>query len=79
MAEKKFFWIKLSKAFFESKEVKKHSSVTELSELLGISKPTLIARMKEPWARFTYDDLLAIAEHFRIDFVQMLTGEIKIG
>lgn len=61
------------------KVIQKHSSVTELSELLGISKPTFIARMKEPWARFTYDDLLAIAEHFRIDFVQMLTGEIKIG
>ena len=58
--------------------IQDNSSVTELSELLGISKPTFISRMKEPWARFTYDDLLAIAEHFRIDFVQMLTGELKI-
>ena len=60
------------------KLIQKQHSVSELSDLLGISKPTWIARMKEPWCKFSYDDLRMIAHYCRIDFVQLISGELKI-
>lgn len=60
------------------KLVQKNYSVAELSELLGISKPTWIARMKEPWCKFSYDDFVLISQYCRIDFTTLICGELKI-
>lgn len=59
--------------------IQKSFSVSELAELLGISRPTWINKMKEPWARFTYDDLRTISRYCKIDFVQLTDGTLKIG
>ena len=58
--------------------IQKNSSVSELSDLLQISKPTWIKKMKEPWSRFSYDDLKAISVYCKVDFTQLLTGVLKI-
>lgn len=58
--------------------IQKNHSVSELSELLGVSKPTWIAKMKEPWSKFSYDDLKAISIYCKVDFTQLLTGVLKI-
>jgi len=60
------------------KLIQKQHSVSELSDLLGISKPTWIAKMKEPWRKFSYDDFVLISQYCRIDFVQLISGELKI-
>ena len=58
--------------------IQKSYSVSELSDLLGISKPTWIAKMKEPWRRFSYDEFYLIAQYCRIDLMQLISGELKI-
>ncbi len=58
--------------------IQKNYSISELSELLGISKPTWIARMKEPWCKFSYDDFVLISQYCRIDFATLICGELKI-
>ena len=60
------------------KLIQKQHSVSELSDLLGISKPTWIAKMKEPWRKFSYDDFRLIAKYCRIDFTQLMDGELKL-
>ena len=60
------------------KLIQKQHSVSELSDLLGISKPTWIARMKEPWCKFSYDDFVLISQYCRIDFATLICGELKI-
>ena len=60
------------------KLVQKNYSVAELSDLLGITKPTWIAKMKEPWRKFSYDEFYLIAQYCRIDFIQLISGELKI-
>lgn len=61
------------------KLIQKSYGVTELSDLLGVSKPTWTAKMKEPWRRFSYDEFYLIASYCRIDFMQLMSGELKIG
>lgn len=60
------------------KVLQKNYSASELSELLGISINTWTNRMKEPWRKFSYEDLRTIARYCRIDFVQLVDGELKI-
>lgn len=60
------------------KLIQKNYNVSELSDLLGISKPTWIAKMKEPWRRFSYDEFYLIAQYCRIDLMQLISGELKI-
>ena len=60
------------------KLIQKNYTVSELSELLDISVNTWTNRMKEPWRKFSYDDLRAIAHYCRIDFVQLVDGELHI-
>ena len=60
------------------KLIQKSYNVSELSELLGISKPTWIAKMKEPWRRFSYDEFYLIAQYCRIELMQLISGELKI-
>ena len=60
------------------KLIQKQHSVSELSDLLGISKPTWIARMKEQWCKFSYDDFVLISQYCRIDFATLICGELKI-
>lgn len=60
------------------KLIQKSYNVSELSDLLGISKPTWIAKMKEPWRRFSYDEFYLIAQYCRIDLMQLISGELKI-
>lgn len=43
------------------KLIQKNYNVSELSDLLGISKPTWIAKMKEPWRKFSYDEFYLIS------------------
>lgn len=49
-----------------------------LAEVLGISKNTWTNRMKEPWKSFSFDDFRLIARHCKVDFVQLVDGELKI-
>lgn len=59
--------------------IQKNFTIAELSVVLEISLNTWTNRMKEPWKRFSYDDLRAIAQYCRIDFVKLVDGELKIG
>ncbi|MBP5361922.1 MAG: hypothetical protein J6Y71_02680 [Ruminococcus sp.] len=59
--------------------IQQNFTVAELSEVLGVSINTWTNRMKEPWRRFSYDDLRTIAQYCRIDFVKLVDGELKIG
>ena len=49
-----------------------------LAEVLGVSKNTWTNRMKEPWKAFCYDDFKALAKYCRVDFIQLVDGELKI-
>lgn len=60
------------------KLIQKSYNVSELSDLLGISKPTWIAKMKEPWRRFSYDEFYLIAQYCRIDLMQLISGELRL-
>lgn len=60
------------------KLIQKNYSISELSELLGITKPTWISKMKEPWRKFSYDDFVLISKYCRIDLIQLISGELKI-
>jgi hypothetical protein len=60
------------------KLIQKSYNVSELSDLLGISKPTWIPKMKEPWRKFSYDEFYLIAQYCRIDLMQLISGELKI-
>ena len=51
----------------------------ELTAVIGVSKNTWKAKMAEPWRKFSYDDLRAIAKYCGVDFVSLIDGEIKIG
>lgn len=64
--------------FNNLKLIQRNYTVAALSELLGISINTWTNRMKEPWRLFSYDDLRAIAHYCRIDFIQLVDGELKI-
>ena len=59
--------------------IQKTYTVAELSVVLDISINTWTNRMKEPWKRFSYDDLRMIAHYCRIDFVKLVDGELGIG
>ncbi len=58
--------------------IQKNYTVSELSELLGITANTWTNRMKEPWRKFSYDDFVAISQYCRIDIIQLMCGELKI-
>lgn len=60
------------------KLIQKNHSVEELSKLLGVSKNTWTNRMKEPWKMFSYDDFRAIARYCKVEFSQLMEGELKI-
>lgn len=60
------------------KIIQRTHSVSELSELLGISVNTWTNRMKEPWRRFSYEDLRAISRYCKVDFIQLVSDELKI-
>ena len=60
------------------KLVQKNYSVAELSDLLGIIKPTWISKMKEPLRKFSYDEFYLTAQYCRIDCIQLISGELKI-
>ena len=60
------------------KLIQKNHSVEELSKLLGVSKNTWTNRMKQPWKMFSYDDFRTIARYCKIDFVQLVEGELKL-
>lgn len=60
------------------KLIQKNFTVAELSALLGVSINTWTNRMKEPWRKFSYSDLRAIAQYCHIDFIQLIDGELKI-
>ena len=60
------------------KLIQKSYGVSVLSDLLEVSKPTWISKMKEPWRKFSYDEFYLIAQYCRIDFVQLMSGELKI-
>lgn len=60
------------------KLIQKSYSVSELSELLGISINTWTNRMREPWRLFSYDDFRAISRYCKIEFMQLVDGELKI-
>lgn len=58
--------------------IQKNYSVKELSEAIGVSKTTWIARMKEPWRMFSYDDFRIIAAYCKIEFAEIVDGTIRL-
>lgn len=60
------------------KLIQKSFSVSELAELLGISRPTWISKMKAPWSKFSYEELRTISRYCQIDFVQLTDGTLKL-
>lgn len=60
------------------KLIQKSYSVSELSDLLGISINTWTNRMKEPWRLFSYDDFRAISRYCKIEFMQLMEGVLSI-
>lgn len=60
------------------KLIQKTHTVAELSELLSITKNTWHNRMKEPWARFSYDDLRMISRYCKVDFVTLVDGQLGL-
>ena len=60
------------------KLIQRSYSLDELSALLGISKTTWIARMKEPWKKFSYDDFKAISTYCHISFTDLMEGTLKV-
>lgn len=58
--------------------LQKMFSAAKLSEVLGISKSSWHNRMKEPWKYFSYDDFRLMAKYCRIEFTQLIDGEIKL-
>ena len=58
--------------------IQKNYTVAELSVVLNISMNTWINRMKEPWKRFSYDDFRALSRYCKIEFMQLMEGELKI-
>lgn len=60
------------------KLIQKTFSVSELAELLGVSKPTWISKMKAPWDKFSYEELRKVSRYCKVDFVQLTDGEIKL-
>lgn len=58
--------------------IQKIFSAAKLAEVLGISKNTWTNRMREPWRAFSYDDFKALANYCRVDFIQLVNGELKI-
>lgn len=60
------------------KIIQKIYSAVSLAELLGISKNTWTNKMKEPWSKFSYEDLRMIARYCKIDFNTLIDGELKL-
>lgn len=60
------------------KLLQRYHSVEELSSLLGVSRNTWTNRMKEPWRLFCYDDFKAIARYCRVDFIELIEGELRV-
>ena len=58
--------------------IQKNYTVSELSELLGISINTWTNRMKEPWRLFSYDDFRAISSYCKIEFSQLMEGTLQL-
>lgn len=58
--------------------IQKIFSAAKLAEVLGISKNTWTNRMREPWRAFSYDDFKTLAQYCRVDFIQLVNGELKI-
>ena len=58
--------------------IQKNYTVQELADTIGVSKTTWIARMKEPWRLFSYDDFRLIATYCGIDFAQIVDGVIRL-
>jgi hypothetical protein len=60
------------------KLLQKIHTAQALADLLGISKATWTNRMKEPWKQFGLDDFRLLSKYCRVDFVQLVDGEIKL-
>ena len=60
------------------KLIQKSHSVEELAKLLGVSKNTWTNRMKQPWKMFSYDDFRAISRYCKVEFSQLMEGELKL-
>jgi transcriptional regulator with XRE-family HTH domain len=60
------------------KLIQKNHSIEELAKLLGVSKNTWTNRMKQPWKTFSYDDFRTISRYCKIEFTQLMEGELKI-
>lgn len=58
--------------------IQKSVGIKNLCALLDISMGTWSNRMKAPWQYFSYDDLRTIARFCKIDFVQIVDGELNL-
>ena len=58
--------------------LQKNYSVQELADVIGVSKPTWITRMKEPWRCFSYDDFVLIAKYCNVDFLDITRGPLAV-
>lgn len=59
--------------------LQKAFSVKRCAGFIGKSEGAWRYKMKEPWALFSYDELRALAKFCKIDFAQLLTGNLRIS
>lgn len=60
------------------KLIQKNWGVNALCVALSISPNTWTNRMKEPWRLFSYDDFRTISQYCKIEFTQLMEGELRI-
>lgn len=58
--------------------LQKNFTVKRCAEFIGKSEGAWRYKMKEPWALFSYDEFKSLAKFCKVDFVQLLEGELKL-
>ena len=59
--------------------LQKIHGIEVLRTAIGVSKVTWIAKAKEPWRTFSYDDLRLISTICKVDFTTLVEGSLTIN
>lgn len=67
-----------ARLLYNLQQLQKLYGVKRLAEVLGISERTWSNRMKEPWKLFSFDDFFIIASYCKIEFTQLVAGQLAM-
>ena len=67
-----------ARLLYNLQQLQKLYGVKRLAEVLGISERTWSNRMKEPWKLFSFDDFFIIASYCKIEFTQLVEGQLAM-